>query len=126
MEDEDPLRNLLREVLEQAGFDVVAVGDGADALERTADAEVDLILLDLVMPGARIDGFALLSQIRNRPDLARTPLIIVSALGDTVAAVLGPAVAHALSIASVVPKPFEMGQLVDEVRRVLAQSGSAA
>ena len=122
--DDDPSqRDLVRDILEEAGFRVIAVGDAADALTRMAGAAIDLVLLDLVMPRARMDGFAFLSEIRNRPDLLDTPLVILSGLGDTVAEAIDPATAQALRIAFVVPKPFVIVDLVREIRQILGNPG---
>ena len=119
IEDDTDHRNVLRDVLEDAGFRVIAVGDAADAIPRTADAAIDLILLDLVMPRARMDGFAFLSEIRTRPDLAGTPLVILSGLGGAVAEAIDPATAQALRIAAVIPKPFAIADLVRQIRQIL-------
>jgi two-component system, chemotaxis family, chemotaxis protein CheY len=121
VEDEAPLRELLHDAVEQAGFRVIACDDAADALTRAAGGAIDLVLLDLVMPRARMDGFAFLSEIRSRPNLVHTPLIIISGLGDIVAEAIDPAIAAALRIALVVPKPFDILALVDEICRILGE-----
>jgi CheY-like chemotaxis protein len=119
VEDDGPLLELLRDVVEEEGFRAIASDDAADALIRADDDVVDLILLDLVMPQARMDGFAFLSEIRNRPNLMHTPLVIVSGLGAAVAEAIDPATAAALRIVRVVSKPFVILDLVREVRRIL-------
>lgn len=119
VEDDQSLRDVIADVLEEAGFRVIGIGDAADAPARMP--EVDLVILDLVMPRARMDGFAFLSTIRSRPDLIDTPLMIVSALGDVVAEAIDAATAQALRIAVVVPKPFAIAELVREIRRILCE-----
>jgi CheY-like chemotaxis protein len=120
--DDDPTqRELLRDILEEEGFRIITVGDAADALARMADVTVDLVVLDLVMPRARMDGFAFLSVIRSRPSLIDTPLVILSGLGDVVAEAIDPAIAQSLRIAFVVPKPFRIPDLVREIRRILGE-----
>lgn len=123
VDDDTHHRNAVRDVLEDAGFRVIAVGDAADAFSGMADAAIDVILLDLVMPKARMDGFAFLSEIRTRPDLVDTPVVILSGLGGAVAEAIDPATAQALRIAAVVPKPFAIEDLVREIRKILGDPG---
>lgn len=119
--DDDPgHRDLLRDILEEDGFRVVAVGDAADAFESVKGTPIDLILLDLVMPRARMDGFAFLSEIRSRPDLKDTPVAILSGLGETVAEAIDPEITRSLRIAFVIAKPFAIPDIIREIRRVLS------
>ena len=57
---------VLYELLSEAGYDVLVAEDGESALERTAYAQPDLILLDVMMPG--IDGFETCRLLKERPD----------------------------------------------------------
>lgn len=125
IEDERNQRELLRDALGADGFRVIAVDDAAEALALSADVTVDLILLDLVMPRARMDGFAFLSKIRGRPDLAHTPLVIVSGIGDTVTDAIDGATASALRIACVIRKPYAIDDLIQEIRRILGDGAAA-
>ncbi|UOM35746.1 response regulator [Acuticoccus sp. I52.16.1] len=70
-------RDLLVEELEDLGHDTVVAVDGVEALAMVAKAPPDLILLDLMMP--RLDGFGVLSALRERPDAGEIPVIVVSA-----------------------------------------------
>lgn len=76
---EDNPRNLklARDVLEYAGFVVTAVTTGEEALPAARQAEPDVILMDLQLPG--IDGHAALEQLRGDPRTAGIPVIAVSA-----------------------------------------------
>ena len=118
IDDDAAHRSLLRDVLEEAGFAVIAVGDAADALSQLSQA-IDLVLLDLVMPRAAMDGFAFLSKASERPQLANTPVIVLSGLGESVIEALDPATATTLRIVSVVPKPIDIGTLLSMVRAAL-------
>lgn len=62
-EDELPLAKALQLKLSSAGYEVVAVGDGQQALDELAKSKFDLLILDLVMP--KVDGFAVLEKIDN-------------------------------------------------------------
>src|ERR1700723_2629275 len=75
--DDDPdIRLTLRQILREEGFRVREARDGLEALERIADEEPDLVLLDLMMPG--INGWEVLATLRHaRKDL---PVVVLSAL----------------------------------------------
>ena len=68
VEDEEVVRRLLRQVLEQAGYDVLEAADGAEALSLAATCRVDLLLTDMTMPG--LNGREVAERLRaERPDL---------------------------------------------------------
>ena len=77
---EDNARNLklARDVLEHAGFVVVAVSTGEDALDVVHHARPDVVLMDLQLPG--IDGHTALARLRGDPRTADLPVVAVSAL----------------------------------------------
>jgi CheY-like chemotaxis protein len=118
VEDDASHRDVLRDILEDAGFSVLAVEDGLAALSQLSHG-VDLVLLDLVMPRAQVDGFVFLSEVRSRPDLANTPVMILSGLGSAVMEAMDPAIAEKLRIVSVVAKPVVITELVRQVREIL-------
>ena len=77
VDDDADIRQRLRTVLEKNGWTVQEAGNGAEALERVAHAPPHLILLDLTMPV--MDGFAFLHRLRDLPDHADIPVIVLSA-----------------------------------------------
>ncbi len=77
VDDEPDVRRYLATVLEDAGFRVVTAADGEEALERVRERRPDFISLDLVMP--RKSGQKLLFELRRDPELARIPVLIVTA-----------------------------------------------
>jgi adenylate cyclase len=77
-DDDASNRELLRRRLEKMGHEVVAVGDGGEALERLRGERFDLVLLDLLMPG--LDGREVLARIKADPRLRDMPVIMISAL----------------------------------------------
>jgi len=115
VEDDPDLRDLCVEVLESQTCVVVAVDDGAVALEEIQQRPPDVILLDLVMPRARLDGVALLSKLSARP---RIPVIILSALGDVLLRELSPELMEALAITAILGKPFSFEDLTRELDRL--------
>lgn len=81
VEDETGLRGDIVEELQEAGYRTLAAPDGRAALESLRGAAPDLVLCDITMPG--LDGYGLLSRLRaDRPDLAATPFVFLTALSD--------------------------------------------
>lgn len=75
VDDEEPLRNLLRTSLLRAGYRVLVAKNGYEALEIFAQDPVDLILLDVMMP--EMDGFTTCTELRKRSDV---PIVMLTAL----------------------------------------------
>jgi len=76
--DDDPdLRRLLALTLQVAGFDVITVASGAEALEKIRTERPDLVLLDIMMP--EMDGFETCRRLRRLPEGAEIPVIMLSA-----------------------------------------------
>jgi type II secretory ATPase GspE/PulE/Tfp pilus assembly ATPase PilB-like protein/CheY-like chemotaxis protein len=80
VEDEDTLRRVMRDLLEQEGYTICEARDGAEALEQVDRHNPDLILLDLNLPN--VDGYTVLAQLRSRPATADLPVVVLSARGD--------------------------------------------
>ena len=77
VDDEPNVREYLQTVLEDAGFNVVTAGDGAEALEIIKQQAPDFISLDLIMP--KKSGHRLLHELRRNRQWARIPVLIVTA-----------------------------------------------
>ena len=78
VDDEALNRILLQTALEEAGHQVTTVTSGEEALDMLFQANFDLVLLDLIMPG--LDGFQVLQQMKEHDQLQQIPVLIVSAL----------------------------------------------
>jgi two-component system response regulator MprA len=119
IEDEPDLRDLLRILLEMEGYHVVCAANGIEALARLeADPRAGVILLDLAMPV--MDGFTFRMRMLADPQLARIPVILVSAIRPTgePAAFLRPA--------AVVPKPVDPDVLLERVGALCGAGASGA
>ena len=79
-DDQSSNRELLEELLTAQGFKVIAVSDGAAALEELARVQADLVLLDVMMP--RLNGFEACEKIKANPDTYLIPVILITALSD--------------------------------------------
>jgi len=77
VEDDAPTRQLYRQILVTAGFRVIAVGDGMDALEFLEQHELpDAIVLDLALP--RLGGAELHRELRSHTKTSRIPIVVVT------------------------------------------------
>src|SRR6202521_2595331 len=79
-DDQAANRELLEELLTTQGFKVITVPDGAAALQELTRAQIDLVLLDVMMP--RLNGFEVCEQIKANPDTYLIPVILITALSD--------------------------------------------
>jgi len=81
VEDGKFLRLANERVLGKAGYKVVSVGDGNEALRVARDIVPDLILLDMMLPG--LSGLDVLKALKNDPITAAVPVVILSGLSQT-------------------------------------------
>ena len=111
IEDDEDIRMVVEEILTLEGFQVTIARDGQEALEIVrAGFRPDLMLLDLMMP--RMDGFGFrANSVREFPEFAKIPLIIMSADGK-----LDEKVVQARGQAYM-RKPMDLDELVRLVRR---------
>src|ERR1700719_5233533 len=79
-DDQSANRELLEELLTAKGCKVIAVPDGAAAIEQLTRTQVDLVLLDVMMP--HLNGFEVCEKIKNDPDTYLIPVIMLTALSD--------------------------------------------
>ncbi len=80
VEDEEPLRLVLRDLLEREGYTIVEAADGIQALDEIDRSAPDAIVLDLNLP--RLDGYGVLSHIRARPATSSLPVLVLTAKAD--------------------------------------------
>lgn len=115
VEDELVTRNLLRDVLVDAGYQVVTAEDGAAALAALdrRDAWPDLVLLDMRMPF--MDGPTFFECLRSRPETVRTPVLVVSGT-------LRRSVRGEVQGIRIMHKPFEVSHLLDVVAEMVSPS----
>jgi len=113
-EDNPVNRELLREILETAHYQVVEAGDGQEALARMEEDEPDIVLLDINMPV--LDGFATLRRIREHSRFSRLPVLAVTAyaMKDDRQRVLGA------GFDGYLPKPINAAALLRELQRLMA------
>ncbi|MCX0246063.1 response regulator [Streptomyces drozdowiczii] len=112
VDDNKVIRQLIRVNLELEGFEVVTAGDGVECLDLVHRVRPDVITLDVVMP--RLDGLQTATRLRSDPRTGHLPLAIVSACTPY-------EVDHgvAAGVDAFLAKPFEPGELVMLVRRLV-------
>jgi CheY-like chemotaxis protein len=100
VDDDDDIREATRALMERHGWDVVAVGSGADALAYLAYEVPELVLLDLHMDD--MNGWEVITMVRSDPRLANVKVVVVT---GSDAAVAPPT--------TVLRKPFKIEQLLE-------------
>jgi len=110
VDDDTELAGLLSEFLTREGFTVTAEHEGNRGLERARKPGIDLIVLDVMLPG--IDGFEILRRLRAE---SKVPVIMLAARGDDVDRIVG----LDLGADDYLPKPFNPKELAARIRSVL-------
>jgi two-component system OmpR family response regulator len=116
VDDDQQIRELLSQVLDQYGFSTRAVADGRELNRALAEQAADLIVLDLMLPGD--DGLTICRELRTR---SATPVIMLTARGESVDRVVGLEV----GADDYVAKPFDPRELVARIRTVLRRASAA-
>jgi two-component system OmpR family response regulator len=116
VDDDREIRTLLSQYFETHGYRATAVGDGKGMRRVLQQAHVDLIVLDLMLPGE--DGLALCRELRTRSQL---PVIMLTARGEDVDRIVG----LELGADDYVPKPFNPRELLGRVKAVLRRAAHA-
>jgi DNA-binding response OmpR family regulator len=80
-EDQDAIRHMIETLVGASGHEVVGVALGAQAVELALAGHFDVLLLDLMLPGA-LDGFAVCERIRAEKATRDLPIFVISALDD--------------------------------------------
>ncbi len=117
VDDEPKLVDVVRVYLESDGFQVVAAGNGREALERFHQARPDLVVLDLMMP--EMDGLEVCRRLRAESDV---PIIMLTARAEEIDELLG----LELGADDYVAKPFSPRALLARVRAVLRRANAEA
>jgi DNA-binding response OmpR family regulator len=112
IEDDKNIAELEKDYLELSGFTVLIEEDGSAGLRRALDEDVDLVILDLMLPGT--DGFEICRRIREVKDI---PVLMVSARKDDLDKIRG----LGLGADDYITKPFSPSELVARVKAHLSR-----
>jgi DNA-binding response OmpR family regulator len=113
VDDEESVQKLLTFPLEREGFRVVQACDGEEALERFEENEVDLVILDIMLP--KLDGLEVCRRLRSRSSV---PIIMLTARDDELDKVVG----LELGADDYITKPFSIGEFRSRVRAALRRA----
>ena len=117
VEDDANIREGLLDTLRSEGYDTAATADGAGALARFAEGGIDLVLLDIMLPG--MSGYDVVREIR-RAD-ARVPVLMLTAKGEEIDKVVG----LRLGADDYITKPFGVHELLARVAAALRRAALA-
>lgn len=110
VDDEEPIRELVRFYVEKEGFTMLEAGNGLEALDIFENDYVDLAIVDVMMP--RMDGWELVKEMK---DIRDVPVIMLTAMGESKDKLKG----FDLGVDDYVVKPFDPDELMARVRTIL-------
>ena len=113
VDDEDSIQTLLTYPLERDGYRVVQARDGEEALRRFAEEDVDLVVLDVMLP--KLDGLEVCKRLRGE---STVPIIMLTARGDELDKVLG----LELGADDYITKPFSIREFRSRIRALLRRA----
>ncbi|CUN75291.1 MAG: response regulator transcription factor [Sarcina ventriculi] len=116
VDDEDHIRELLKFNLEKNGYVVYMANDGLNGLKLAREKQVDLILLDLMLPG--MDGFEVCKEIRRDNIISNVPIIMLTAKSEEIDKILG----LELGADDYITKPFSIRELSARIKALLRRS----
>ncbi len=116
VDDEDHIRELLKFNLEKNGYIVYMENDGLNGLKLAREKQVDLILLDLMLPG--MDGFEVCKEIRRDNIISNVPIIMLTAKSEEIDKILG----LELGADDYITKPFSIRELSARIKALLRRS----
>ena len=126
IDDEEDVRDVLKLVLERAGFDVCVAADDREGLQLLEEQGIDLVITDVIMPG--IDGVETVQRIREK--FLNTRIIVISGGGNVAPLEYEPeAISTTAFLASAesagadrtMTKPFDRQELIDAINELMSE-----
>lgn len=114
VDDEERIRDIMKEYLAFEGFDYAEASDGVQAVNMAKETAFDLIILDIMMP--KVDGFTALREIRK---FSQVPVIMLSARGEEYDKLFG----FEMGVDDYITKPFSPKEIVARIKAILKRSG---
>lgn len=115
-EDSPTILAILKSTLEDAGYCVVAVTDGQEALAKAKTEKPDLFILDLMLP--KVDGYKVCGMLKFDKNFAKIPVIILTArAGDT-----DKEMAKDVKADDYIIKPFDPSELILKIKKFLKET----
>ncbi|WP_297435713.1 response regulator transcription factor [uncultured Clostridium sp.] len=119
VDDEMHIRELIKYNLESNGFKTIQAADGKEAVELAKERQVDLIILDLMLPV--MDGFEVCKEIRKDSVICDTPIIMLTAKSEEIDKIVG----LEIGADDYMTKPFSVRELVARVKAQLRRNSGA-
>lgn len=116
VDDEEHIRELIKFNLENNGYKSICVDNGLEALKIAKEENLQLILLDLMLPG--MDGYDVCKEVRRDINISTTPIIMITAKGEEFDKVLG----LELGADDYITKPFSIRELLARVKAILRRT----
>lgn len=116
VDDSDDIRNLLSDILKDAGAEVTQCANGKQALDHIGEAEFDLVVTDILMPEE--DGISVIRTLKGSDE--KTPVLAISGGNRALASHWLLKITEALEVDAVLHKPIEPDEFLQVVRRLLA------
>lgn len=113
-EDDEDMRDVVQDLLEANGYDVIPARTGRQALEflsMDAQSPPDIVILDMMMP--IVSGWQVLDTIRRDPELAKVPVVVLTAMSQD----------KPTGAAAFLRKPFRSEALLETLRNLLVRPG---
>lgn len=114
VEDEEKLLNLLKNKLIRGGFEPIVAQDGEEALKQAKAHNPDLVILDLLLP--KVDGFGVLSQLRESKSEKELPIIVLTNYGNS------DNVSRVLSLGAevfLIKANYSLDEVVNKIKTIL-------
>ena len=118
VDDEEDIRELVRHHLNREGYEVKSADSGEKALKAVRSGPVDLIVLDLMLPG--IDGLEVTRKLKNDPQTRHIPILMLTAKGEESDVVTG----LELGADDYITKPFSPRILIARTRAIVRRAGN--
>ena len=109
-EDDDHMRDVLQDLLSGAGYSVIAAEDGLEALDWLSRLSVNLLIVDILMPG--LAGHELIKRLRQTPQWAKVPILVLSGYADLTRY-------RDLPVDGVQLKPFRVADFLTKVEQLI-------
>ena len=117
IEDDRMLRELLSQKLSKEDYEISSAIDGEEGLKKVKEIKPNLILLDLILPG--MDGFGVLEQIKQDPELEKIPVVILSNLGQQ------EEIDRGLKLGAtdfLVKANFTLSEIIEKIKKILGKA----
>ena len=116
VDDDADILKINRILLEREDYDVVLATNGEDALKIVKEGGVDLMVLDIVMPG--VDGYEVCQRMQEMDVESRLPVLMLTAKADEADKIMG----YFVGAADYLTKPYDKNVFMEKVRNLLGEA----